>query len=78
MKIVLDGITEDGRGSFYVSKNGENIYHFLTKVDKEDELRNTLIKYLNQVEKDENIKENKKIIILNIVNEVNNMGEVNI
>ena len=78
MKIVLDGITEDGRGSFYVSKNGENIYHFLTKVDNEDELRNTLIKYLNQVEKDENIKENKKIIILNIVNEVNNMGEVNI
>ena len=73
MKIVLDGITEDGRGSFYVSKNGENIYHFLTKVDNEDELRNTLIKYLNQVEKDENIKENKKIIILNIVNEVNNI-----
>jgi len=78
MEIVLDSITGDGRGSFYVSHNGENIYHFLTQIDDEDELRNTLKKYLTQVEKDENIKENKKIIILNIVNEVNNMGEVNI
>jgi len=73
MEIVLDSITGDGRGSFYVGHNGENIYHFLTQIDNEDELRNTLKKYLTQVETDKDIEENKKIIILNIVNEVNNI-----